>query len=289
MTNKRHVPLDQIATDAFPLRASMTPHLSCTLRWILLMLRDEEGGPGSAAQTGTLVHAAIDEWLRGSSLAAAREHMDQLNAGFRSRGESEGDCAQATKWLDAYTGDRRNAPLGQAPADPAFGIVEHAEANVVCRLDPADIDPTGQQVVIAGTLDQLRRGPDGMLRAWDLKSTRFETTGGTGQTMWLAYLLQLGIYALGAEQMLGEPVGVGGIIALRGYGARLADRKEVFIPASLPTEHLPLVLETVTEQIALIRSGHISPRVGPDCAKCYAASGPGECLSRLAQIVGGGL
>lgn len=277
--------LSDIATERMPLRASSLYYLNCTLRFYLMLQQERE--VGEAANTGTLIHEGIDTWVKGSSLAAASEAMLARQAKFRRDGETQGDLEAAQRWLTQYTEDPRNAPLGHWPVDRRYGRVMHSEARCFLRLPCAEFDPTGEDVIIAGTLDQIRESPaDGSLWLWDVKSSKIRT-GASTHTLMLDHLYQTICYAAAAEQMLGKPVGLGGIISLRGYGARREEAKDVFISAPVElTTHKQLVLDRIVEQIALMRSGHLTASIGDHCTRCYIAQGPADCIPQLARLSG---
>lgn len=269
------------ATEGRPLRASFAVNLTCGLRAVLLTI-DGDNGDKAAANTGTLAHVGIEAWIRGSTLLAASDTVRQRQSEFRAAREDEGDATAATAWVEAYAADPRNGRLNEWPADRQYGRVLHVEQPVALRLPPADFDETGQPVCLVGTLDQLRERPDGALWVWDVKSGRIDN----GFTAW-QHATQLSIYAAAAGAMLGKPVFVGGLILLRGYSARLDERRRVFVEVPLQPRDVELVLEGVAEQVAHIRNGYITPSVGRHCASCFAVrSGPAECLRRLDQLKG---
>lgn len=270
--------LADVATERMPIRASSLYYLNCTLRYVLMLQQEREAG--AAANTGTLIHTGIDSWIKGSSLAGASDAMRNRQAEFRRRGEDEGDLTAAERWLQQYAGDPRNAPLGQWPRDKRYGRVVHSEAPCLLRLPAAEFDPTGEDVCILGTCDQIREVEGGMLWLWDIKSSKIRES--TDQLL-LEHIYQTICYAEAAEQMLGRPVGLGGIISVRGYGARTEERQDVFIPSPLDPADKRLVLETIVERIALIRTGHISASIGGHCARCYISS-LDECIKKLRSM-----
>lgn len=273
--------LNLIATPERPLRASFAANLTCGLRATLLML-DGDSSDRAAANTGTLAHVGIEAWIRGSTLLAANDAVLQRQSEFRAAREAEGDAAAATAWVAAYAADPRNGRLNEWPADRQYGRVLHVEQPVALRLPPADFDESGQEVCLVGTLDQLRERPDGALWVWDVKSGRIDN----GFSVW-QHATQLAVYAAAASAMLGKPVFVGGLILLRGYDARLKERRRVFVEVPLQPQDVALVLESVAEQVAHLRNGYVTPSIGRHCSSCFAVrSGPAECLRRLDQLKG---
>jgi hypothetical protein len=128
-------------------------------------------------------------------------------------------------------------------------------------LPPAGGDPTGREVVIEGTIDQVRRR-DGRLLVYDVK------TGATpGWQMLHAHLFQVVAYAAAATAELGEPVEPGCLIRTQGYrkkGVRPADAPEgVFWPFGLTPGRCRVFLDQVRDLVARVRRGDVSFGPGP--------------------------
>lgn len=277
-------PLHLIATDEAPLRASAAGNLDCLLRAVLTIMQDEHKPKSEAANTGTLCHTGIETWIKGSSLDASVAAMEARQVDFREARETLGDLKAATRWLEAYSADPRNAPLGVKPANPIHGIVRHVEAKVGLRIPASkDLDPTGRDVCVIGTLDQIREDDLGQLWLWDIKTGQIDPQ----KFAPVQHLVQLVIYAAGASQMLGRPVGIGGVIAVRGYHARNEDRQGVFRRVPIPHSTFPLVLEAIAERVGMLRQGIVSPTIGKHCDSCFVSlGGPSECLPKLLEWTG---
>lgn len=209
---------------------------------VFLKYEDESEG-GVAAQTGNLVHAAA---------AALHQHHD-LEAGLAALEAARiqfprGDGKKAVSIYRAYAADPENSE-----AD-----VPWVEQKVRLDLAAAPGDPTGEPVVIEGTLDQVRR-KDGRLRVWDIK---------TGDRLGAEenlddYLIQQAVYVLAARQTLDAEILPGGLIYTPGY---LKPRGRRFIPYDLTIEQLKLFVTPVIHAVSLIRQG--IPAFRPSAENC---------------------
>jgi hypothetical protein len=193
--------------------------------------------------------------------------------------QSEGEQWPAAEWTEvmawaaAYFLDPRNGP-----SPPGYyGTVApgSCERTVKVTLPCAEDDPTGSPVELVGHLDQLRRGRDGVLRVWDLKSGK-----ASGPEMVADYAWQISAYALASTATLGEPVLPGGIIRLRGYReaakveahatAALAGTAPVFFETPWSLAECQVLLDSALHEIAQLRKGLVALRPGAHCSWCPA-------------------
>lgn len=245
-------------TAACPLRASSLPKLlQCPLRSLLHYLGEFTDSGGAAADTGTLVHRAVEHFHRHKSIKGAVAAMTAAAADF-----PRGDLDDAEKSFTPYATDPKNA-----------------EAEVVASELPVTFEWKG--VYFTGTVDQVRRGLTG-LEVWDLKTGKRRTGF---QELHFASP-QLAAYTIGAEKALGERCEPGGIIRSYGYRVRGAAKPSpdgVFWSAPFTRRDCEAVLSGVIELVRMIRRGVVFPSPGDHCDGCQAGS-LGGCLGSLLRL-----
>lgn len=240
------------ATHAHPLRPSSTGRFFACPMSVFMTWLEQDGDSNSAADTGSLMHAG-----------AAAYHRTQGDLPFR---EEAG--------LDAIDASTSKFPLGNVEnakaifkdyaADP-----KNQEADVVwveepvrLVLPPAPGDPTGEEVVFQGTLDQVRRF-EGALQVWDIK-----TGAGKDPNESLdEYLLQQAVYTLAARQTLNPEVGTGGLIYTPGYEKPRGRR---FLPLGISVAQCELLMVPLVHLVSLVRQG--VPVFTPSAGACKYCS-----------------
>lgn len=277
--------LSDIGSREYALRGSGIPQLMhCSMRGFLGFMKEQEAA-GSAANTGTLCHRGVQVWHETGDVEQAKRAILDARRKFQGPPEKAGDDSTASRWVQAYAEDGRNAPLGAEPADwSGGGKVVAVEHEFAIRIPPAEHDPTGVPIHITGHIDQVREDRGQNLNVWDVKTGKESDSNGRGAL--LAAMYQLAIYAKGAETVFGRPVGIGGVIWPLGYTARKASRKEVFYPGEVRYADLEYLVEAVVDQIGFMRQGIVVPNISRECNRCYIASGPGDCLRQFRKIVG---
>jgi hypothetical protein len=224
---------------------------------------------GQAADTGSAVHKAIAAWHRNgqdypAALAAMRDAITEYPLA---------DLHDAELHFRPYTKDPRN-----------IGAEIYAvEERVIFSLAPASFDPTQEEIVVRGTLDQLRFR-DGQLYIDDVKTGKRKN----GWDMMNHYALQLAAYAVGATKCCGQTVLPGAIIRTYGYRVRGADRPEtepggVFFNYTADLAQCDALLNAVRIAVAMIRLGQPWASPGEHCGYCPAL-GLDNCLPRLTQL-----
>jgi RecB family exonuclease len=218
---------------------------------------------GVAAQTGSLTHVGIQAW---------HDHHQDLEEALRAMRTAApkfpvAEPAEAQRNVLLYSKDPRN----QAAKVVA---IEHP---IALRIP----DPTGD-IVIKGTLDQIREDADGVWRVYDVK------TGGNQKSaddMIYEAAMQLAAYVVGAAVEFGRPVEPGAIIWTQGYRRRGIDPATsppgVFLPLAFSLTQAEALLDGVRHLVAAVRRGE--PTFGPGswCNFC-PAGGLRSCL-RLYQ------
>ena len=135
-------------------------------------------------------------------------------------------------------------------------------------IQPHSLDPTGQPIHVAGTLDQIRE-IDSQLFVLDIKTGK-----PSGLDMMNSYLYQQLAYTLGAKQSGHD---VRGAYLLRTYGyrvrnANLPSPDGVFWLLPFEMRDVELLLERVAFNVAMIRRGEAQFGPGPACSFCPSRS-----------------
>jgi hypothetical protein len=250
-----------------PLRCSMLDGFNrCPMRYVLMYLEEAEDLAGEAAATGSVAHAAIAAYHRAgghaggveAGLAAIRDALDRFP---RAKPED------AARHFADYAADPRHAAAEVVAVERAVRLV----------LPPAEGDPTGREVVVEGTVDQVRRH-DGRPQVFDVK------TGATpGWQMLHDYLFQISAYALAATAELGGPVEPGCLIRTQGYRKRgicPADAPEgIFWPFGISLGRCRVYLDQVRDLVAQVRAGAVRFGPGLHCRFCRL-QGIWNCTTR---------
>jgi RecB family exonuclease len=248
--------LSEFGTEARPLRASSLPRI-IRCPWAAIMeAYSESGASGPAADTGTAVHFAVALWHR----EAQQDTRVALEVMRRSHDRFPlADLDEAAVHVTDYAGDPRNKA-----ADIVF-----VEQKVTVTL-PA---PEGD-VIICGTLDQVRRDKHGRWTVWDLKTGKPD-----GWDMLHEHALQLAAYQIGVEAPRA------GIIRTQDYRRRNGPGP-VFWEAPWGLTDARVMLQSVVRAVLAIRRGtvHIGP--GSHCRWC-PAGGLAGCLPELRNALGG--
>lgn len=244
-----HPDFRDYATDRRPLRPSALGQLlKCPMSGFLVWQAGDELG-NTAAQTGNLVHSAAAEFHRtvgdldvrtGAGLAALQRAREEFPGG---------DPEKAVAIYTAYSRDPKNQTA----------VCLFVEEPVTLRLAPAPDDPTGEPIVIRGTLDQVRLEADGRKRVYDIKTGSAKDYNETLDE----YILQQAAYTLAARQQLDPDVLPGEIIYTPGYERPRGRR---FLPLSIGIPECYLLMQGIVSQVALIRRG--VPIFTPSAGSC---------------------
>lgn len=251
-----------------PLRCSKLAALAkCSARvYMLLQMAstddDEEGGP--AAQTGSLTHAGVAAFHQAQGELKARK-----DAAWKAIALTAGKFPQAEEqevrlFITPYMDDPRNinATFWQINGKPAV------ELKVEFNLPPHELDPTGEDIYVEGTADQVRV-ENGIPRVDDLKTGKK-----TGWEMVHDYATQIAAYTFGMRQKYKIPnLQPGRIIRNYGYRVRGATSLTkspdgVFWAVPFKWDDVECILETVRFQVAMMRTGHYFFNPGPHCTYC---------------------
>lgn len=253
--------LENFGTESCPIRPStIGVILGCSWRRVAVLAGYAMDEDKQAAQTGSLMHLGIAEWHKSGQKMSAKEVYDIINKGMSTFPLA--DAMDAKLMAQTYMRHEinRNAKC------------VHVEQGVTFRVPPADHDKTQKEIVIEGTLDQVRLTADSIhkegdrLFVWDIKTTKFPPNRVIPN-----YLLQLAAYAFAASQTFNEDIEMGGFIFPR---LMLKDNYG-FIPARVNKAYFHSAFRTLANKIAEIRNGHISNTPGDVCTYCWAMSSNG--------------
>lgn len=259
-------------TKAHPIRPSKLDKVAkCQVLGLMLVMEADDELGGKAAQTGQLVH-----------VGAATFHNEpdperKVQAGLVELQSSLskfplGDIAEAEKHYLCYVADPRNANAK----------VIAVEKNVEFELPPHPDDPTGENIYITGTLDQIRQLDDGSMRIYDIK-----TGAPTGWHMIHNYSYQLAAYLLAARAN-GFPVDNSVIIRTQGYrvrGAVLPEPNGIFFPTHLSVGRSLYLMSRIRQAVASIRKGEIEFGPGDQCTYC-PLNGIESCMPWAETVLG---
>jgi RecB family exonuclease len=232
----------------------------------LLYLGEAEDGPGEAADTGSLTHLGVAAYHRADS------HEKGVEAGYAAVRDGlerfpRADRAEAGRHLEAYVLDSRNQEAEVVAVEQPVSLV----------LPAAPGDPTGQDIHLQGTVDQVRRHEGGLL-VFDVK------TGSTpGWQMLHDHLFQLCAYAAGATRWAGAEVLPGYLIRTQSYRKQGVDPRSapegVFWGYRLTRDQCQLYLDQVREHVAQVRAGAVRFGPGAHCSYC-PLGGIWNCTAR---------
>lgn len=238
----------QFGTEQNPLRCSALDLLNkCPMQKVLLYLGEADGTTREAAETGSLAHAGIAAYHRAGG---------QVEAGQQAMA----DCLDQFPLASPAEAERHFADYCQDPRNQEADIVL-IEQPVRIVLPAAASDPTGQDIVVTGTLDQVRRH-EGQLMVFDIKTGSIP-----GWVMLHDYLFQICGYAIGASKLLGEPVLPGALIRTTSY-RRKEVNEEAFWFFNLTLEQCHRFMAQLREEVARIRKGEIRIGPGAHCGFC---------------------
>lgn len=238
-----------------PLRASTLPRLArCSFSAVIASLQDDVSGP--AADTGSAVHFAIAEWHKDKdSQRAIREMRKAINT-FQFA-----DLDIAESHFRAYTQDPRNVEAE----------IVGCEVKETLTLKAHETDPTQADIVVNGTIDQIRVD-NGLYFVWDVKTGKaFD-----GFDMLHHHCLQLAAYQAMASKHY--PIHGCGVIRTQDYFKRAPG--PAFWLAPWTMRDVVILLDTVRLRVAEIRRGHIA--LSPDAKSCDYC--PAKCLSNCLPI-----
>jgi hypothetical protein len=248
-----------------PLRPSALDLLvRCSFRAASMHLQLIGDESGKAADTGSLAHAGVAAWHLNDSEAAGLDAMRLALPEFPLADEAE-----AKLIYKHYVADPRNA----------------ATAARVVKMETKVRAELRSGVHVAGTLDQVREGADGVWRVWDLKTGQRKT----GWEYLTEHCFQQAAYVVAAAQTFKRRVEPGGLICTKGYrtrGAAAAASGEtggVFWHTPWSYDDCLVLLDEVVEVVQRIRRGELAPIPGDYCGYC-PYGGLHNCLPKFREM-----
>lgn len=229
----------------------------CPWRAVLIHLSDSDEPGGAAADTGSACHRAAEELHKGAEPAACIEAMAGDLPSYPAA-----DLREAAGLFLRYAADQRTLTEE----------VVAVELSIRFSITPTPEDPTGAPIVIIGTADQVRRGSDGKLYLWDIKTSKKNPV-----TVLRNSQHQAAAYCIGASFALGEQVNPGGLIMPRA--------PVMYVPFSWTWDDIQYILEPVRHTVANIRAGRVWHVPNADSCDWCPASGPELCLPRMRRTL----
>jgi hypothetical protein len=241
-----------------PIRMSALPMLlTCNGFHVLRLL--EEDTAGVAAINGTAIGRACELFHNGEEGCVTKSLEENPGA--------EEDLIASL--FNEYVQDPRNGEMAYLQVLPKY---QEVEVNARLR------GTTGYHY-FKGHIDQLRRDERGRLWVFDLKNTKMY---GGAQCV-NVYAAQQVMYAIGMSELLGEPVGYGGIIRTRGYIGRTnlklpVDERPVFFDAYWDLEKCQaFAKKQIVPTLDRLRRGTVAIAPGTQCSYC-PAGGAFNCV-----------
>lgn len=222
----------------------------------------DERESGQAADTGSMVHAGASEFHRTQSESEGLAALEASIVSFPA-----GNLSTAIKHYKGYVNDPKNKDAK----------VVRNEEKIQIRLPPAPFDPTGKDVVINGTLDQVREMENGTYTVDDIKTTKEKY--GPGAVKW--YAVQQAAYVVGAKKTWGyEKIKPGNLILTYGY----LIKRQVHYPQEWTYDDCLQLLASIPVAVAYARMGTVFTVPGSSCDYC-AHKKPANCLEYIREHV----
>lgn len=263
--------LSLFGTDAMPLRPSALPKLmKCPMRYVMSYFETDEGG--AAAQTGNVIHGVAAAFHSGATREEALEAIPSLMQKFPLAKED-----YARRHSVAYLDDPANRTAVVLWVEKAVTLRVREDGTVPLTLDPPKVPG---DVVVIGTLDQVRRVADGSLQVWDIKTG----DASTGDENVDEYQRQQAAYVLAAIQTLDPTIQPGGLIYTPGYFEGPRARRH--LPTKVTIRDAVAQMRDVALDVVNIRRGHRSfrPSIGA-CGFCPFKRYP-KCSTRADGLLG---
>lgn len=257
-----HEDFREFGTLKRPLRPSKTSRfLGCPMSTVLTASMHETVS-SDAAQTGNLVHSAAAVYHRSLGDPEDQRVKEALDALQAARDEfPQGDEEKATKIFISYSSD---------PKNQRAECVE-VETHVDLVLAPAPDDPTGEPIVVSGTLDQIRKEGD-RLTIHDIKTGSRLNPQETVQE----YLIQQAAYLLAARQSLSLDIQRAVLIWTPAYEKA---KGQPFLPTGLTVKSAEVLMGSVVALVAQIRRGYPIFRPSPESCRYCPLKSYDNCFS----------
>lgn len=255
--------LSEFGSVKYPIRASFIPKIfQCPLRAVLMFMKECEDSSGPAADTGSAVHEAIEQWYRNKF--AVRDAVEAMRLSLPKFPLA--DMHDAEQQFLCYAADPRNA-----------------RAKIIASEEEIRFT-IGDDIHIWGHLDQVRDN-DGKFQLYDVKTSKRH-----GLTIMREHALQQAAYCVGMTAKLGRTVHPGAIIMTRQYMRKGCDPRTspvgVYFEYAYSYDCCKIMLDGLIDIVQLIRSGSMWANPGDYCEYC-PAGGPDYCLPKFLKMVEG--
>lgn len=250
-----------------PLRSSaLQKMVMCPMRALVTIMEGDDSS-GQAADTGSAMHKAAAMWhLNNHDVAEAVKAMH-----LHGKEYPLADMKEAESLFRLYSKDKRN----QEAETPLI------ERKIAFSIPPCKEDETQKEIVIHGTLDQVRR-VNGELRLYDIKTTKK-----SGTVALQSALYQMAAYCVGATLLMDEPVHPGALILPRTYALKqnvgVLQPTGVFWHIPWTLEHIPVILNGLKVIVAAMRRGDVWVNPNEECFFCPEKS-IDNCIPKLLQL-----
>jgi hypothetical protein len=188
---------------AASLRASSIGDLfDCAMRWEARNLLRITQPSSGAAHLGTSIHAGTEAYDRASLIGAPISIDDATGVMVETLHQSDREIV----WDDGQS-PAKIEPIAIALLRNYCEIIapDREYVAIEARADDLTIDVDGFLLTLTGTVDRIRRDPDGALGICDLKTGK--TAVGTDGTVAAGkHAAQLGAYEILAQHTIGQPM-----------------------------------------------------------------------------------
>jgi hypothetical protein len=247
-----------------PVRASSTPTLfQCSKAFWIKSMGEFESS--EAADTGSMVHLGIQIFhalgegkeTEIAAQAAIHKSVDQYK-----HGNTDEAISQFKSYVKRERQDRR-------------GKVIFGEQKIRLTIAPHESDTTGEEIVIDGTVDQIRQAGE-----WYYVND-IKTGQQAGANMVQMYLPQLACYMAMAMQQLKTEKVKAFILRTRDL---ISSRNPFYWPMPLTPSKVDAVLDTIAYKIAVIRNGVLDITPGKHCDYCNDPRYYPDCIDNEGQL-----
>ena len=182
--------------------SSLADLFDCGLRWEAIHVRHLYRPTNGAAHIGTSIHAGTAAYDEASLLGAPISLDDASGVMVDTLYHPECDV----EWDEDTTPSKAEPIARQLLANYVETIAPCRQyVAIEARADDMTIDVDGFQLTLTGTVDRVRREPDGSLGISDLKTGK-TAVNADGVVATGKHAPQLGAYEILAQHAIGQPM-----------------------------------------------------------------------------------
>jgi hypothetical protein len=236
---------EDFGTEKAPLRSSMLKSfVECPMRYLHSM--ETEFIANDRMETGSAVH-----WL----IEMHEQHKRPARAVDYKQAEKKWPKSDPDKVREYYLGYVKRRP----EIEDKFGAVFGIETAFTAKIKAAKHDPTGKEIVITCTVDQIRRAGN------SLAVIDFKVSTAAISDSVKTYALQLSAYMVAVLQKYPDHKVASYIM----NPLLMSKPRSAFMyPSELSVEHADALLNSVRNQVAAIRAGEPSRMPNYGCSYC---------------------